>query len=492
MAKVPFRASIKFSLTAQKVALTALLAAAPGAALLRAQEPVSGTKEWVRQQVAIAENVAPPLRAQFRARGIDWSFLNPGLLKDFRQAVFEEALPLREVNDQGRTGRCWDFAATNAYRAMLLQAGVVTENFDFSQSYVNYFALYEKVDKYLAGALKLKLDEKWAEENRDQLFPGLAIQEGGYFPDFLYVVHKWGIVPRSAMRDTAGAQNSGRLITELQDLAAAYAERIMQTNSLDEAKALQEEARRRTIENLTAYFGAPPTEFSEDGVNYNPDSYRDARMRLHDRAWVVVTSNPLQPMGKAIELENSAVGQPLDGASFQGEPENFNHRSLNVSPERMLELVQGSIAREIPVWFSSDYSGSTDYGTGFLDDGLLDRAALTGNAQPPAFQSLSRYGTHFYGRVAARHVMLIDGVSKPTPTRPWTILRAENTWGDQDGTVAADGSGLAGGYYFLSERWFKDRVIEVVIPRDSTLLRADEIEAWRAPKKVERWQDFEN
>lgn len=166
------------------------------------------------------------------------------------------------VTNQRSSGRCWMFATFNVARAKTIEL-LDVESFEFSQAYGMFYDKLEKANSFLANVIDT------ASRPADDRLVGFLLDapaaDGGQFSYGANLIAKWGLVPKSAMPETACSRNSSQMNHQLQRLLRrdagelrAAAARGAGTEELEEMRATMLEGVHRL---LAICLGEPPVRF---------------------------------------------------------------------------------------------------------------------------------------------------------------------------------------------------------------------------------------
>ena len=118
---------------------------------------------------------------------------------------FSNTVNSKGITDQESSGRCWLFTGLNVMRAKMI-AEQNLNGFEFSQVYNFFFDQLEKSNLFLQGIIdtrKKPIDDRTVE----WLFKN-PLSDGGTFTGVADLVAKYGVVPKSAMRETYSSNNT--------------------------------------------------------------------------------------------------------------------------------------------------------------------------------------------------------------------------------------------------------------------------------------------
>ncbi|NNN06996.1 MAG: hypothetical protein HKL90_13955 [Elusimicrobia bacterium] len=474
-------------------AASATASASAGAAFDASRADRGISQDWVEEMIR-RDAAAPPqlkrLRDAAQRQGFSAVALNGKLIArhDDRYTV---ELPESAVTDQKQSGRCWDFAGLNVIMTGLAAQGRKLPFSELSENYVYFYSLLEKSKSYLdqtaALALKMAGGKKISKSKlRASLSVGSAIDDGGWFEYFEFLVDKYGLVPKSAMPETASSQNSDVLIKELQTSLATSAAEVMRASAgrskedaAKSAASIQDRAMARVWKVLATHLGTPPADFDlredaapvKDGsvastpakvTRYTPRRFASEYIGFHPGDYVVLTNSPSQKKGVVYEVPRSAIG-----AAQRGQP-GYNLRFMDVGAKRLAELVAASIRGGHAAWFASDVIDDVDVKSGIMHPDIFQRDSVYGFSKEERRERLSRKNSVYYQLNQPDHAMAITGYDQPAgPGGPIVKMKVKNSWGASVGS---------GGFFHMYMQWFRDRVFEVIVHK--TFLNPKELKSW--------------
>ncbi len=187
-------------------------------------------------------------------------------------------VPHYKASSQGNSGRCWMFAGLNTLRAFVMEKFGMKKNFEFSATYLFFFDKLERARSYLltvAANLDAPDDDRFLMEAVD-----LVQSDGGYFNYFANLVDKYGLVPETAMPETAlsgfTSEMNEQLVERLK--TTAYIMR-RDRNKMGDAERAQliKNTMKAHYSDLVKCLGEPPKKFN--WAFYNED---DQWVRIGD------------------------------------------------------------------------------------------------------------------------------------------------------------------------------------------------------------------
>ncbi|SUP58838.1 Aminopeptidase C [Weissella viridescens] len=176
--------------------------------------------------------------------------------------TFSIDLNTGKVADQKKSGRCWMFAALNTMRHKL-SSDFNLANFELSQNYTFFWDKYEKANYFYENILATADLDRTSREVAFLL--QTPQQDGGQWDMMVSIFDKYGLVPKSAMPETASSSDSTQLNEYLNKLLRKHAY-ILRTLVADHATASEIETKRQDLLQevynvLAMALGIPPETF---------------------------------------------------------------------------------------------------------------------------------------------------------------------------------------------------------------------------------------
>ena len=387
---------------------------------------------------------------------------------DFNFDINIKTLP---AANQKASGRCWIFAATNVCREIIAKECNL-DKFELSQSYLAFFDRLEKANYLLESVIEL-IDKDYDDRTLTYLLQN-GVGDGGQWDMFVSLVNKYGVCPKNVFPETntsSATRETGQLINFSIRKFASEAKDLYEKEGLEAVRKEKDKLLNKFYILLTNAYGVIPEkfdfEYTDREGNYHlekgftPLSFKEKYLGslLDDFVSLINAPTKSKPFGKTYTIQY--LGNVVGG-------KEVTH--LNVSMDRMKELILAQMKDNRIVWFGSDVGFYGDREEGVWDDGKFDLDSLTSlNLKMNKGESLDYHASQM------NHAMCITGVSfKDGIPSKWKI---ENSWGTDRAKA---------GYYIMSASWFDQFVYQAVV--DKKYLNADELKALKAkPIVLKPW-----
>ena len=376
---------------------------------------------------------------------------------DFNFDINIKTLP---AANQKASGRCWLFAATNVCREVIAKK-LNLANFELSQSYLAFYDRLEKSNYLLEAAIEL-IDKDYDDRTLAFLLQN-GVGDGGQWDMFVSLANKYGLCPKNVYPETntsSATRETAQLINFSIRKFASDAKALYLEKGLEAVRKEKEEVLNKIYFLLINAYGLPPEKFDfeytdKDG-NYHIEKGFDALSfkekylgdSLNDYVSLINAPTKDKAFGKTYTIQY--LGNVVGG-------KQVTH--LNVTMDRMKELILKQLKDDRIVWFGSDVGFYGEREEGVWDDTRFDLNTPFGlDLKMNKGESLDYHASQM------NHAMCITGVSfKEGIPSKWKI---ENSWGKDR---AKDG------YYIMSKSWFDQFVYQAVV--DKKYLNKEELKA---------------
>lgn len=373
-----------------------------------------------------------------------------------------EVKRLPSAPDQKTSGRCWLFSSLNGLRQTAADYFDV-KDFRFSNVYNYFWDLFEKSNLFLENIISTASRD--ADDREVAFYFKTPVGDGGVWNFFEALAGKYGVVPESAMPETAHSLNSANMRSVLNLKLRREAWAIREAAA---AGATIEQLRERKIEVLKDVYrilalclGEPPTEFTwryadKKGqwhtITSTPeDFYRSfvpADYNLNDR--LMVMSDPTRPYYRRYDV--TGYRDVIEGESWV---------YLNLPIEEVKVACLSSIKSSEPVYISCDWRKEMRVvgNKATMDFANYDYEALFGIdlRMDQRTMILSRY-------TSSAHAMLIIACDTDENDRPlkWKLFNSYMNGGIPETLI-------------MTDEWFDNYMYRFILP--GKFLSAKAVEA---------------
>lgn len=380
--------------------------------------------------------------------------INGNGLIDVKQLETQHSVKQGKPTDQKSSGRCWIFSGLNVMRPAALEE--YGDDFEYSQNFVAFWDKVERANFFLEKMIEMK-DEEPSELRLMNLLEH-CFRDGGEWELFRNVVEKYGVVPKSAMRETSFSGSSGGYMSSLQKYLREQGAILHTMARANMSVAAMQEFKDKLISEvvgtLTKYLGCPPEKFiwkNKDGSfeQITPtEFYARSPVKLTDM--VHLTHLPYHDEGTKVEVKD--VGNVVEGDPMCG---------LNVSMDVMKAAIRNSIKSNRSVLFASEVAELDRKSKVFAMDVDRSREILG----QEGMEGLQKGAKLLYQATSVAHGMAIIGcddlgharIKDPVEGTPEVytqeLWKIENSWKDMD-------------VLFASDSWMDNYLYGVVIHKD--------------------------
>lgn len=188
-------------------------------------------------------------------------------------------LPTTSVKDQNKSGTCWAFSGISALEDEVLRKG--GPELDLSEMFVVRQCYIDKAKKYMRTGGKINF------------------AQGGGFPDVLYVLENYGMMPEEAYTGLNYGEKKHSHY-EMAGALEAYLNAVLKQGQRN--NKLSESWLKGFTAILDSYLGEVPEEFTYKGKKYTPKSFAK-EIGLDAADFMNVTSFNHHPFYKPFALE---------------------------------------------------------------------------------------------------------------------------------------------------------------------------------------------
>jgi bleomycin hydrolase len=361
-----------------------------------------------------------------------------------------------KATNQGRTGRCWMFAGLNIFRHNIIHA-LHLDNFEFSQTYLFFWDKLERANTYMCWFIDNPGIDPTSREF-EYMADGF-ISDGGWWNMFSNLVNKYGLIPKSAMRETWQSVDSEDMNNVLSDYINSTVN-VMYENrkklNKQEMIVLKQLCLTKIYNILVMYLGEPPSEIkwsylNEENVPHvleklSPETFTKATLPSIDLDDFVVLSNI--PYG----LQENKMYEILLSSNITN-GKNFTFLNLHIN--ELIKYTTKSVLAGLPVWFAADIDRDFNFYHSTLDNKLANQEHIFGKKY-----NFDKKSKILFRQLNSNHAMTFVGLNI-SDKNIVTNFQVENSWGYfNNDNLGEDG------FLNMSLEWFKENVLQVVIHKN--------------------------
>lgn len=368
---------------------------------------------------------------------------------DFPEYKFTTVLenPVTSIKNQHRSGTCWAYSAISFVESEVIRINNITdpEKYpDFSEFFVVSHSYSDRADKYV------------------MLDGNLTFGAGSQGEDVLDVIRLYGLVPQAEMT----GMNYGSDLpaqSELDAVLHAYIDAVVKNPN----KVLTTAWKRGFQAILDEYLGEYPKTFVVDGVEYTPESYRDA-LNFNPDDYVTLTSYTHHPFYTYFPFE---VADNWRWDQFYNVPIDEMMEILDYALENGYTISWGADVSEpgftrdglailVDVSASNNSGSDQERWVGKSEDKQAKAKAKKAGKNNPIVELVPTQETRQTGfmnkTITDDHGMQIYGIAKDQWGGKYYLVK--NSWGE---------TGKYKGVWYASEAFVKGQTLDIAIHKSA-------------------------
>lgn len=368
---------------------------------------------------------------------------------DFPEYKFTTVLenPVTSIKDQHRSGTCWAYSAISFVESEVIRINNITdpEKYpDFSEFFVVSHSYSDRADKYV------------------MLDGNLTFGAGSQGEDVLDVIRLYGLVPQAEMT----GMNYGSDLpaqSELDAVLRAYIDAVVKNPN----RVLTTAWKRGFQAILDEYLGEYPKTFVVDGVEYTPESYRDA-LNFNPDDYVTLTSYTHHPFYTYFPFE---VADNWRWDQFYNVPIDEMMEILDYALENGYTISWGADVSEpgftrdglailVDVSASNNSGSDQERWVGKSEDKQAKAKAKKAGKNNPIVELVPTQETRQTGfmnkTITDDHGMQIYGIAKDQWGGKYYLVK--NSWGE---------TGKYKGVWYASEAFVKGQTLNIAIHKSA-------------------------
>ena len=417
--------------------------------------------------------------------------INNKFVNEFND-VFKKVIDVEvKSTDQNESGRCWMFAYLNIIRLKMIKKYKLESDFELSQTFLFFYDKLEKANYFLNYMLK-HLDERPDGRKNLHLLKE-PISDGGTTNMMFNLIKKYGVLPKSKMKETFQSKSSGS-INILINQRLRHAVSDLYENKKNRNHKFLKTVLADIYTMLVIFLGEPPVKFDweyysksasskkskKGGENLRNDinmsllkkknkQGKSSKEKKNSKYNIVKNITPVEfykkysqfdvdNMVTLINYPGKATNKLYNVETSNNMVNGMENNYINVSIELLKLLTKISIDDDCAVWFACDVGKYMSKKLGVLDKNAFNIKETVGFDYEMSKQDMLKY------RVSEpSHAMIfkgytmdkleIKGKNIKLKVNKWLV---ENSWGEMTDKH---------GNFTMSDKWFTDFVYEIMIDK---------------------------
>ncbi len=371
---------------------------------------------------------------------------------------FKYKVDVKGITDQKHSGRCWMFTSLNTLRPKVMDLYGL-KKFEFSENYLYFYDILEKSNLFLEKVI-LTRNLKMNEDVRPVLAKGAKdansvsvnwlfkspVSDGGAWNNFVNLVQKYGLVPKTAMPETYNSENTSMLKMLVNRKLREDGLELRKIKGEEDARAQKEIMLKDIYRILVLTLGQPPKEFTwrytdKDGnmgelKEYTPLKFAKEVIDVDFDNYVMLMNVPSHPYYKLYEVSFN-----------RNMVEGKNWKYINLPAEELKRIALESIKENEALYASCDVKKQFNKSEGFSAMDNYQYGQLLG-----VEFTMDKKDRIISGDTHSTHGMAIVAVDVDADERP-TMWQFENSWGKDSGHD---------GYITFTDQWFSEYIFRLV------------------------------
>jgi bleomycin hydrolase len=265
--------------------------------------------------------------------------------------------------NQYYSGRCWIFSALNIFRHHLIEHYKLPPQFELSEAFVFKYDRIEKCNYLLELMYEFAKKDNLHSLEFASLISNIN-SDGGTIDQFINIINKYGIVPKSVFPDNIQVKDTNMLDDLLCTLIKKASINITKKMSQVQFSTYKQTILDEFYRLLTLTLGSIPDTFDwtyKDSVlptNYTPLTYYNKVVKplVNIDDYIVISNDERNEYNKllAVEYLNNMVKDSKDSKEFK---RTISNLYLNVDINTMKKSVFKTFTKyKTPVWVATDWN----------------------------------------------------------------------------------------------------------------------------------------
>jgi bleomycin hydrolase len=353
-----------------------------------------------------------------------------------RNNYFSTTLYTRKsITNQKQSGTCWLFAGLNVFSYTVINTFKL-DSFEFSHSYLFFWDKLEKCNLLLQSFVD--------DPDNAQLS---SLGDGNYWNSFSDLVDKYGLVPKSNMKETLHSLDSKNMNYILHKIVFSTCNKLSKNRYIKNRIKIKKQKMCQIYNILVKFLGQPPTTFNWVYINkysiihtvpdLTPITFKNMlSIQLSD--YIGLANIPISVTSYNTKYSMKNTKSMVEGSQFT---------FINISNNMLKNLTMQNIEHGIPVWFTCDVKKGLHKKEGLLNEDSVNTNFFFGD-----MYNFSKRDKLEFSYIDAGHCMVFIGFNK-NENGEITHWQVENSWGDNNNN----------GYLSMTDKWFDNNVFEIII-----------------------------
>lgn len=402
---------------------------------------------------------------------------NYTIIQELSQQFSSDINQINVVN-QKKTGLCWMFAAFNFINSQISKK-LNIERIEFSQNYLMFYDKLEKANLFLENILSTLEEPTQGRLISTVLCDPLG--DGGQWDMFCNLVNKYGIIPKSAMPDTASSVSTKEMNSLLTELIVENACRMRKEYKLGKTVNQLKESKKKIINDiyriLCICLGNPPDSFDFELLNKSGNKIVEKQISplMFSKKYISIDFDDYICMAN-LPFKNMPYYKSYTVRFLGNLKEGRNVKYLNLPIELLKKIAIKHLNEGLPVWVGCDIRKER-----IRDEGILAVGAHNTNILFDINTTWTKGERLEYKQSTMTHAMILIGVN-PDENGKVISWKAENSWGKEAGR---------NGYYIMTDEWFSEYVYQIVVNKKYVSHKL--VDAYyENPIVIEQWEAIGN
>lgn len=366
------------------------------------------------------------------------------------QPIFNIELPESKRYDQKENWKCWIYAGINVIKHNIAQnLNINIIDLELSDNYIAFFDKLEKSNHIYENIIDLgNTDLDYI--HQEKILKG-CVTEAGYWPFFVAIINKYGIVPKCFMPDTIESMN-------YQKIERIYTEKVKkdivcllkmknEKESIETLKTKKQEFLQENYELLSKVLGEPifsfDYEYKDKEGKYK--NYQNLTPITFAKKFLTLNLEDFVSLGN-MPMYNKSYYKNYVKKYFGNVYQKSQICYLNLPIESLKEAAIQQLKDDIPVWMGVHIRKFENEEAGILDTRLYNYRETLNLKSLTKEEALNLRDIEIHHAMTFCGVHLVEGKAVR-----WKV---EDSYGEKE---------KINGYYVMNDNFFDEFVLNVIV-----------------------------